>query len=182
MLKNNGVKFSKGLLQDEIDEIEKIYEIKFPKSLCEFYKQGFPVSADDNRFPQWMNFSDENISKIKKRIYAPYEWLLKYVKIGFWVPQWGETKESNDEKIQKYLEIITDAPKLIPLYSHRYMPVLDGVDNPPVISTVGRDTIIYGGNLYEYLRNEFGNRGDFFVKQNHINIPFWSDVIKANYN
>ena len=67
-------------------------------------------------------------------------------------------------------ELTASAPTLLPVYSHRYVSMLENIIDPPVISTVGIDTIIYGKNLIDYLQNEF-------VKPQIDPIPFWNSII-----
>jgi len=105
--------------------------------------------------------------------------MLLPAKRDYWLPNWGKRPESADESIKQFMEIAGKAPRLIPVYGHRYMPQLDG-DDVPVISAVGRDIIYYGSNLQEYLRNEFLNNGYFTLNKNFTYIPFWSDIISAN--
>ena len=99
---------------------------------------------------------------------APYQWLRRDIEKGFWLPSWdGKTVE----------ELFENAPKLIPIYSHRYVPVLDHAD-PPVISTVGRDTVCYGVCLEDYLLREFCGGGIAFEEMNVPYIPLWSDILR----
>lgn len=175
-LKISGVKFEKGLTFEEISKIETIYGIKFPKTLEKFYIQVEPVSNDEYGFPKWSDFSFENIAKIKERIQNPMQWLENDVmKFDFWLAKWGEKPSNSLDKIKKFKTIITQAPKLIPLYGHRYIVDLEENDNPPVISTVGQDTIYYAKNLEEYFKTEF--LGQQVSCENQIIIPFWSDII-----
>ncbi|MBQ2240608.1 MAG: hypothetical protein II319_00545, partial [Clostridia bacterium] len=83
----------------------------------------------------------------------PINWLKEDVKDGFWLKSWGKRPENEEEALEVFSYVAAKAPKLIPIYSHRYVPVIEGVDDPPVISTVGMDTIVYGANLSEYLQN-----------------------------
>ena len=180
---NKGIQFAKGLTEAEFQRIEEIYNVRFPGSLRRFYSLGLPDSEDPDDmagFPRWTDFSAANIAKIKERIQAPIHWVCGYIKRGFWIPNWGKRPKSTNEAIKQFMEIAMKAPRLIPIYSHRYMPQLDGVENPPVISTVGIDIIYYGSDLHEYLQNEFQRDGDFLVPQNCVYIPFWGDII--NYN
>ena len=176
-LRTKGVKFAESLTKEEIYRIEGIYSIKFPESLCKFYSLGVPISEDENGFPCWTDFSEANIAKIKERIQAPFNWLLLDVKKGFWLSNWGKRAEPINEAIEQFTEVAMKAPQLIPLYSHRYMPQFNGMDDIPVISAVGRDIIYYGSNLYEYLYNEFLSNGHFIVNKNCMYVPFWSDII-----
>ncbi len=177
-LKAAGIQFSDGLTEAEIQKIEKIYDIRFPESLRSFYRLGVPFSEDENEFPRWTDVSDANISKIKERIQAPIKQLLFPIKKeDFWLSGWGKRAESTDEAIAQFMEIAMKAPRLIPIYSHRYVPQLDGVDDSPVISAVGRDIIYYGSNLHEYLRHEFLDKWHYTA--NCMYIPFWSDIIEG---
>ena len=181
-LKEKGIQFSKGLTDEEIHNIEKIYDIKLPRSLCNFYYYGIPFIENKagSSFPQWKDYSETNIQKIKRRISAPIEWLLLDVKQGFWLSDWGPRGDSIDERIGHFREMVINAPRLIPVYSHRYIPQIANSDDPPVISTVGSDTIYYGSNLQEYLYNEFLNDGRLTISKRDTYIPFWSEIININ--
>ena len=75
------------------------------------------------------------------------------------------------EKLFKVTDELTaSAPTLLPIYSHRYVPMLENIIDPPVISTVGIDTIMYGKNQFDYLQNEF-------IKSQIDPIPFWNGII-----
>ncbi len=168
------IKVENGLSSEEINEIEERYSIKFPYALRLFYMSALPVSEG---FYNWRDASEENIEYIKNAIAEPIEEFRENAEEVYWNDEWGEEPESA-EKIGAYvLDKINYAPKLIPIYSHRYMPM--GVsDNPPVISVYGVDVIYYGEDLSDYLQIEFGLK-----KQEDINfsgiqkIPFWSEVM-----
>ena len=53
LLKNCGIKFESGLTIEEMLKIEKLYAIKFPKSLRDFLKEELPISEG---FYNWRNF------------------------------------------------------------------------------------------------------------------------------
>lgn len=83
------------------------------------------------------------------------------------------------QNINKCIEKMQRAPKLIPLYGHRYIPIVTGVDNPPIFSVYQTDVIYYGIDLENYFRNEFliMSRSvlDDARNNNEITIiPFWS--------
>lgn len=176
-LKAKEIKFTEGLTESQIHIIEETYNITFPESLRKFYSIGVPFSEDEDYFPRWTDFSDENIAKIKERIEAPIKRLSFNIKRNFWLANWGERPESEEERIDKFMKTAMKAPKLIPVYLHRYIPQLEDANDPPVISTVGQDTVYYGSNLEEYLQNEFLNSECFSVNDTCTHIPFWSDII-----
>ena len=176
-LRSRGIRFTDKLTEYELRRIESVYDIIFPPSLRRFYSCGIPYAEKVDLFPRWTDLSEENIAAIKKRMGQPYEWLLISVKSGFWLRQWGDRPDGQSEAEKRFRETISAAPVLIPIYSHRYMPVLDDTDDPPVISTVGRDTIIYGRDLSDYLYHEFIAGVGYHSDKEAAPIPFWSDVI-----
>lgn len=112
---------------------------------------------------------------------APLKNLKDSVKDGFWIEEWGERPKDEDEAVAKFSEIADNAPMLIPVYGHRYVPVIEGVDDPPVISVAGSDIIYYGCNLVDYLRREFLGKKGAIERENITRIPFWSDIIDQNW-
>lgn len=166
----------------EREEIGKTYGIDFPRALSDFFACGMPVGKDPRSdFPLWRDMSDENVSLIKRRLRAPLKNLKDSVKDGFWIEEWGERPKDEDEAVAKFSEIADNAPMLIPVYGHRYIPVIEGVDDPPVISVVGSDIIYYGCNLVDYLRREFLGKKGAIERENITRIPFWSDIIDQNW-
>jgi hypothetical protein len=52
-------------------------------------------------------------------------------------------------------EMIAEAPKLIPIYSHRFIPEEPSEAGNPIFSVYQMDIIYYGFDLDDYLRHEF---------------------------
>ncbi|HMT36695.1 MAG TPA: hypothetical protein PKC41_12610, partial [Chitinophagaceae bacterium] len=75
-----------------------------------------------------------------------------------WLDSWGK-KPNADEAIKKrFDDWYHEAPKLIPVFGHRYMLSSPHRVNNPILSVWGSDTILYGWNLKEYLLKEFTER------------------------
>lgn len=176
-LKLKHIKFDKGLTDEEIVKIEKTYDIYFPKSLREMYQIALPVSKS---FYNWRDFNETNIKSIQKSLNWPLEGVLFDIEENvFWDSSWGDKPTELSEAKQKCINEMQKVPKLIPIYGHRYIPVVNGVDNPPVFSVYQTDVIYYGIDLENYFRIEFD-----FLKWDVINeaidkdeialIPFWS--------
>ncbi len=175
-MKKKGVKIADGLDRDALSKIGEIYGFTFPSSLAEFYSYGVPTGE---AFLNWGDLSKENIAKIKHILdTAPYNGLLFSVNNGFWLDSWGKRPENKDELEARVGELIKNAPKLIPVFGHRYLPIIDGVDDPPVLSIVGSDAIYYGLNLADYFAHEFGFAARQVGMPNAV--PFWSEIIEAN--
>ncbi len=168
-----------GMAPGQISAVERAYGFNFPTSLADFYSCGVPMPKSPlSDFPDWWNFDPQNISDIKKWISAPVENLRSDVRDGFWLNVWGERPENAEDALAVFDSLAEKAPKLIPVYGHRYIPVIDGVDDPPVISAVGQDIIYYGCNLSNYLKNEFVGFTEPIDPDKIIRIPFWSDIIE----
>jgi hypothetical protein len=48
-------------------------------------------------------------------------------------------------------------PRLVPVFSHRYLPAEPHLSGNPVLSVYQTDIIYYGSNLKRYIAHEFGN-------------------------
>ncbi len=153
--------------------IEEAYGIHFPRSLVDWYNEGVPFSLEKEwLFPDWLDLTDANVASIKQRIANPKEWIVNDVRKGLWRTAWGEQPSSTDEALEKVQKLLEDTPPLIPICSHRYMLCFEGNEDPPVISSVGYDTVLYGINLRSYLKIEF--EGELFPDE--ASVPedaFW---------
>lgn len=178
LLEKSGIELSDGLKESEIGKIEQIYEFKFPKSLRDFLSYTLPISVE---FYNWRDFSDENIKEIKQAMNYVFEYLKNdpideiFPNEGYWNTQkWGPMPEDGSRKRAVVLEAAKIAPKIIPVYSHRYMPCLK-LPDPPVLSIHYTDVICYGENLYDYFLREFSKKS-FDPIGKFPQVPFWSDL------
>jgi hypothetical protein len=95
----------------------------------------------------------------------------------YWCDEWGEEPIESKEKRKLIIDKIRCAPKLIPIYSHRYLASIE-VNQNPVFSIAGADVIYYGENLLSYYLIEFGLKQYDTMKCESIShIPFWSDLL-----
>ena len=133
-----------------------------------------PIS---NGFYNWRNFQDVNVEFIKTIINQPYSDIYNMAKEVYRCEDWGEEPEDEMIYLKEVRKRLKKAPKLVPIYAHRYMPiVLD--ENPPVISVHNVDLIYYGENLDDYFDIEFGKKEQNTIKLQKITpISFWSDIM-----
>jgi len=98
----------------------------------------------------------------------------------FWPDSWGAKPASLTEAFEIAKQKIETAPKLIPVFGHRYLPDRPSLEGNPVFSVYQTDIIYYGSNLWNYFENEFS---DYFgTARYHISDPlrpieFWSDYV-----
>lgn len=173
-LKQQGIEFEAGLTDNEISKVQTIYEILFPESLRFFLMEGLPVSRG---FYNWRNTEQTNIEFIKRMITMPIDTIDEVVKEICWCDDWGKEPQNAMEVEKTIRKKLHEAPKLLPVYGHRYMPMLSGVQ-VPVISVHGTDIIYYGESLSDYFYIEFGTKKQEEIDFDSIRpIPFWSDIM-----
>ena len=176
-MRKKGIFFSTGMSEETIKRIEKVYKITFPERLKEFYKIGVPVPTCNESFPAWTDFQKKNVQKIYDKINKPISSLKLAVMKGYWVAEWGMRPNDPVCLERKYDQIAKSAPILIPIYSHHYVPVISGVENPPILSAVGQDIVMYGYDLASYLRIIFLGQVADYGQTRIAEIPFWGTVI-----
>ena len=174
LLKAKGIEFETGLTGVEMEKIESTYKIEFPKSLKMFLMAVLPVSRG---FYNWRNFDEDNIRFIKMVMNRPIEDVCEFADEIYWCDDWGEEPENEVDICRAVRNKLKNAPILLPIYGHRYMPVIS-VDNPPVISVHGIDIIYYGKDLEDYFEVEFGGKKQEAIWFENVQpISFWSDII-----
>ena len=171
-LEKKNILFDVGLSEMEIGNIQKKYDFQFPRAYITFAKIGLPISTG---FYNWRDFSIKNVEYIKQTMKLPFENICENIQDVYWCDEWGPEPDGTDRS-DKILKKIKEAPKLIPIYGHRFMPMLQ-VDDPPILSICGADIIYYGKNLKDYLACEFlGQKHDPILK-NYLRIQFWSEIM-----
>lgn len=171
-----GVVFVKGLSDPEITAIEATFGLCFPEDLKAFLQAALPVSPS---FVNW-RAALKSPQIALDRLSMPLKDLLFDVrKNSFWLNIWGEKPSLSAEQAHVVTAHYARYPKLIPIYSHRFIPSTPSSAGNPVFSMMGTDIIYYGTNLYNYLINEFYLS---LEKENNLTktIPFWSQLVELN--
>jgi len=165
-----------GYTEDQLDDIQSQFDLTFPPDLSELLLTKRPPE-----FYHWIEQKEE----ISKMLNWPGEGVLFDVEEnGLWWPEWDECPQKKEDRAKVIASVISKAPKLIPLYSHRYIPEEPSEGGNPVYSIYQSDVIYYGRNLSNYLLNEFGygaQKGEnelLPIKE----IPFWHHMVIRNGN
>ncbi|MEZ5336615.1 MAG: hypothetical protein R2741_16040 [Methanolobus sp.] len=171
-----GVVFADGLTNKEFNNIEKFYDIEFPTDLKDFLSIALPISKG---FYNWRDFSEENVNTIKNQLEWPLEGMIFDIEHNsFWYKEWGAKPDNQMEAIKLCKKEMKKVPKLVPIFSHRYISSEPKERGNPVFSIYQTDIIYYGEDLRSYLKIEFNMR-----TQNNIDftkvkyIRFWSEII-----
>ena len=91
----------------------------------------------------------------------------------FWLPEWGAKPETEEGRRFIVENAVTDAPRLIPIHAHRYLPDKPHEEGNPVISVCQTDIIYYGFDLNDSLRHEFDLPGRKPWPEKMPEIEFW---------
>jgi len=176
-LQKHNVSFDDPLTDLEISRIETVYNILFPPDLREFYQCGLPVGQN---FPNWRSESDENINLLKERLAWPLDGMLFDVEHNsFWHPLWGERPSDLEAAFHICREEFSRAPKLIPIYSHRYISSQPQESGNPIFSVYQTDIIYYGEDLESYFKVEFKDMEHSEIEYKAMKkIRFWSELVE----
>ena len=178
-LRSRGVRFESGLAGYDFERIREEFGIVFPPDLRDFYTAAMPVSQG---FWNWSDRSESNEAGIRDMMNWPIEGMIfDIINNAFWVDSWGEKPGSQEKAIEIARERCLSAPKLIPVFGHRFIPMEPSEAGNPVLSVYQTDTICYGENLASYLGIEFGFNKYEEMDFNAIKpVRFWSEVMDLN--
>jgi len=157
----------KGFTQVQLDDAQARYDLIFPPDLV--------ADLRERRLVGGYDWSTES-GAIRKMLIWPFDMLSAQLEYGYWWPSWGDRPSSAEARADILRKALADAPKLIPLLSHRFLPATPSESGNPVLSMYGFDTIYYGTNLDDYWKREFGELQTPIGTVRHI--PFWSDIIE----
>ena len=160
-----------GYTRAELDAAQERYGLVFPPDLVDLWRERRLVDGCDWR-------TDEEA--IRERLAWPFEGLLFDVEHdALWWAEWGERPPSAPERAEVLREVVSAAPKLIPLYSHRYLPAEPHEAVNPVFSVYQSDVIYYGVDLADYFLREFDDSVPMSPRSPK-RIRFWSDMVERN--
>ena len=104
---------------------------------------------------------------------------------ALWHPSWGQRPADMSTALSAARRHLARAPKMIPVWGHRYLPAGRGTCGYPVLSIWQTDIIIYGTDLANYIASEFFRRPSVIRDWTPPSpdrtpppmVPFWSDFL-----
>jgi len=155
LLKDRGIEFEKGLTKKELLTVETDFNVTFPPDLQILLCTALPVS---NGFVDWRKALSSR--KHEKEVLGRLNWVFEGMMFdiqnnAYWNERWGEQPESFGQQKEIVEENFRQYPKLIPIYSHRYIPSTPYEAGNPIFSVYQMDIIYYGFDLATYFRSEF---------------------------
>jgi hypothetical protein len=182
-LEEKGIVFEVGMSAEEIARTEGQYGITFPPDLSEFLSWGLPISPD---FPNWRS-GEVQLGRSPMTLFELLELpaqgiCLDIEQNDFWMVEWGPRPEKLEQALQVARRMVEQAPRLIPVYGHRFLPSEPMEAGNPVLSVHQTDIIYYGSNLPAYLAKEFHLPAE--LQRNGQSPPkrvrFWSELIEKS--
>jgi hypothetical protein len=177
-LREAGVTFAPGLTDTEAKRAEAHHAFRFPPDLKEFLMAGLPVSDG------WPNWRDVNNREIARMTAWPFEGMcFDIANNAFWLEEWGPKPPLNEAAFAVAKAHFDEAPTLIPVCGHRYVPDAPCLAGNPIFSVHQTDIIYYGSDLGNYLENEFHyyfKTPEYLIKEPVRRIAFWSRLVDEN--
>jgi hypothetical protein len=165
---------TQGLSDSEFEEIEGRFGFKFGPDHREFLATTLPIG---DKWPDWRG--DTNTA-LRSRLDWPADGLIFDIEHNqFWPPSWGPRPVDTAEAIVLGRERLRSIPVLVPVYGHRYLPAAPCEPLSPVFSVQQSDTIYYGCNLVNYLKNEFGGGIPRLLEGAPKYVAFWSELAEG---
>lgn len=166
-----GMGWTTGYTAAELERAQTRFQLTFPPDLIDLLRDRRPVGG-----PDW---NDEDV--VRSLLAWPFEGLLFDVEeADLWWPEWGARPANADERAEVLRSVVARAPRLIPVFSHRYLPATPNEAGNPVFSVYQSDVIHYGANLEDYLAREENGWNSRPWPQTVREIDFWSEVVRRN--
>lgn len=201
-----GTRWSGGLSDSQIRGAEVKWDIRFPPDYRAFLlelgatdrlMQGARFSEGGSLSPvETVGFYDwrTDDAAIRSAMAWPTAGLLFDVERNdLWLDSWGHRPDSQQGRESTVRVLVEDAPRLIPVYGHRYLLGEPCEMGNPVLSVYQSDVIIYGRELHTYLmmemvtmlgldRQRVQEEADRGVTLEYVrSIPFWGEILAMGF-
>lgn len=171
-----------GLSDTEVERVESSHGFKFPPDLREILQYRLPLDRQSRKRMLWPNWRSEDRDEIQDRLDSPLHGVLFDVEHnGFWLDNWGERPSSLLDAFEIATQQIRNAPMMIPIRGHRFLPADPCVEGNPFFSIHQTDIIYYGYDLASYFNNDCAVRFPRSVRTLKARyIDFWTDLTERN--
>jgi hypothetical protein len=160
-----------GLTGAELDAVEAEFAFSFADDHRAFLAAGLPYGRS------WPDWRDGDRAALRERLAWPVEGVLfDVVQNEFWYDGWGPRPADEDDAVAIARGQLVTAPRMVPVYSHRYLPAGRGTSGHPVLSIYQTDVIGYGADLVDFLQQEFGI-GVAAAEPRRPTVAFWSRLL-----
>lgn len=176
-----------GLTETEFARIEREYDFEFADDHRAFLAAGLPVHEPREEDPgtyhawerPWPNWRDGDPDELRRHLDWPVDFLLQDVQHGHWQSAWGVRPDSDEAAVDQARAHVAEAPRMVPVYGHRFLPAGHGTSGHPVLSMWGSDIVYYGTDLLDYISQEFEEPRPEHPEgwAPRATVPFWRDYL-----
>lgn len=171
-LRRAGVELQPGLAEHEFARIEADFAFAFGPDHRELLSLALPVGE------RWVDWRGGSHSELEGRLSWPTGGVVFDVhNNGFWPGSWGARPSDPLSAEAVARTRMSQVPKLVPIYGHRYMLAAPAPYASAVLSVMQTDVIYYGDDLVDYVAHEFNVSPLQPAKTRLQHIPFWSDLV-----
>lgn len=164
------VEIQPGLSSVELDNAQRRWDIEFSEDHRAFLAAGLPVGR---KWPDWRAGDPDTLRAL---LDWPREGVLFDVESNaYWHPSWGPRPADADAALDLARARLDEVPRMIPVYSHRYLP--PRLAGHPVLSIHQTDVITYGVDLVDYIHREFGGASPERHRTPEVTVAFWKDLL-----
>ncbi len=163
--------WTSGYSAAELERAQARFDLNFPPDLIDLLRDRRPVGG-----PDW-----NNGEMVRSSLAWPFEGLLFDVENNvLWWPEWGDRPGTAEERAEVLRGVVSRAPRLIPIFSHRFLPASPGESGNPVFSVYQSDVIHYGADLDDYIEREEQGWESVPWPDHVREIDFWSELVRRN--
>lgn len=203
-----GTKWLDGLSEEEINQVERQWSVRFPPDYRLFLRQLHAVDRPTRgaSYTEYVEEGEEShlVPKEKPAFYNwmtdtealqdAFNWLVEGLQFdaefnNIWLPTWGPKPGTVASQKERIRELVANAPKLIPIIGHSYLLAEPCQAGNPIFSVYQSDIIVFNSDLHDFFLFEFtallgieGQWRDKRLRDNDVYaaIPFWGDFLVWN--
>ena len=171
--------------------LQRLYAVDRPMYAVQLHLDGSATRRDCTAFYRWLSDASDDIAAIQGRL----DWLYDGLEFGIehnalWLNGWEAPPPTLDARKACVRKLVAAAPRLLPIFGHRYLLAEPCQAGNPVFSVYQSDIIVYGTDLRTYLVHEFadvlniGGRqaqtaaaSDLVTYARYASIPFWGELL-----
>jgi hypothetical protein len=170
------VRVEPGLTDREMAAVEATFGFEFADDHRAFLAAALPVwtSGHDDHPDKaswgWPNWRDLDSEQLRRQVEWPRTAALTDIRNGHWPDGWGKRPTDGEAAEGKAERLLARAPRLVPVYAHRYLPAGRATSGHAVLSVHHlTDIIVYGIDLPDYIDHEF--------REPEVTAPFWQAYV-----
>jgi hypothetical protein len=173
---NRGVELAPRLTERQLEQVESIHQFRVPSDLRSLLSSALPLGP---HFPDWRAPGSPYLTS---RLSWPARGIAFDIeRNAFWFHGWGARPATLSDALAFAASALARAPRLIPIYSHRFIPGEPEDAGNPMFSVYQTDIIYYGTDLRRFSAHQFGGRDYLACTSGETRrIRLWSDLVERN--